>query len=93
MDRIYCKTCWLFPHENVSPGTSYAFQNPWSTTGLNNWRHLSQRSRSLESSTHHKEAYVIYEQYMSKQGDNRRSVARVFAEKNKLLAKYFGKTI
>ena len=29
---------------------------------------------------------------MKKQGDNRRSVARVFAGKNKLLAKCFGKT-
>ena len=40
MDRVYCQPCWLFSHENVSPGTSYALQNPWGTTGLNNWRHL-----------------------------------------------------
>ena len=30
MDRVYCHPCWLFSHENVSPGTSYALQ-----TGLN----------------------------------------------------------
>ena len=29
MDRVYCRPCWLFSHENVSPGTSYALQNPW----------------------------------------------------------------
>ena len=33
MDRLYCQPCWLFSHENVSPGTSYTFQNPWGTTG------------------------------------------------------------
>ena len=24
MDRVYFQPCWLFSHENVSPGTSYA---------------------------------------------------------------------
>ena len=35
MDRVYCQPCWLFSQENVSPGTSYALQNPLGTTGLN----------------------------------------------------------
>ena len=41
--RVYCQSCWLFCHENVSPGTSYALQNPWGTTGLNDWKHLLQQ--------------------------------------------------
>ena len=53
MDRVYCEPCWIFSHENVSPGTSYAFQNPWGTTSLNDWRHLLQQIRNHESSTHH----------------------------------------
>ena len=42
--------------------TSYALQNPWCTTGLNDWTHLSQRIRSPESFTHHADAGVIYDQ-------------------------------
>ena len=38
------------------PWTSYALQNPWGTTGLNDWRHLSQRNRSHEISTRHAQA-------------------------------------
>ena len=91
MDRLYCQPCCLFSHENVSPGTSYALQSPWSTTGLNDWRYLSQRIRNHESSTNHAEACVIYEQWRNR-WDNRRSFARVFAGKNKLLTKCFGKT-
>ena len=66
MDRVYCQSGWLFSHENVSPGTSYALQNPWGTTGLNDWRHLSRRIRSHESSTHQAEACVIYEQWRNR---------------------------
>ena len=62
MHRVYCQLCRVFSHENVSPGTSYALQNPWGTTGSNDWRHLAQRIRSHKSSTHHAEACVIYEQ-------------------------------
>ena len=91
MDCVYCQPRWLFSHKNVSPETSYGLQNPWSTTGLNDWKHLSQRIRTHESSTHHAEACVIYEQWRNR-GDNKRSVARVFAGKNKLLEKCFGKT-
>ena len=99
MDRVYCQPCWLFSHKNVSPGTSYALQNLWGTTGLNDWRHLSQQIRSHESSTHYAEACLtrlrmMRVSYMSngETGDKRRSVARVFAGKNKFLAKCFGKT-
>ena len=66
MDRVYCQPYWLFSHKNVFPETSYALQNPWGTTGLNDWRHLSQRIRSHESSTHHAEACVIYEQWRNR---------------------------
>ena len=66
MSRVYCQPFWLFPHENVSPGTSYALQNPWSATGLNDWRHLLQRIRSHESFTHHAEACVIYKQWRNR---------------------------
>ena len=90
-DRVYCKPCWLFSHENNSPGTSYALQNPWNTTGLNDWRHLSQRIRSHESSTHHAEACFIYEQ-----GRNRRiteeALLKFLLKKTKFWAKCFEKT-
>ena len=66
MDHVYCQPCWLFSHENVSPVTSYALQSPWVATGLNDWRHISQRIRSHESSTHHAEACVIYEQWRNR---------------------------
>ena len=79
MNRVYYQPCWLFSHENICPETSYALQNPWSTTGLNDWKHLSQRIRSHESSIHYAEACVIYEQWRNR--GCRRSVARVFAEK------------
>ena len=61
--QCYCQPCCLFSHKNVSSGTTYILQNPWGTTGLNDWRHLSQRIRSHESSTHHAEACVIYEKW------------------------------
>ena len=63
MDCVYCQPCWLFSDQNVSPETSYVLQNPWGTTGLNDWRHLSQRT---ESSTHHAEACVMYEQWRNR---------------------------
>ena len=75
MDRIYCQPCLLFSHENASPGTSDSLQNPWGTTGLNDWRHLLQRIRSHESSTHHAEACVIYEQWR-----NRRTIEEALHE-------------
>ena len=65
-DRVYCQPGWLFSYENVSPGTSYALQNPWGTTVLNNWRDLSKRIRSHESFIHHAEACVIYEQWRNR---------------------------
>ena len=40
--------------------------NPWGTTGLNDWRHLSQQIRSHENFTHHAEACVIYEQWKNR---------------------------
>ena len=66
IDRVCFQPCSLFSHKNVSPKTSYALQNPWSTTSLNDWRHLSQRIRSHESSTHHAEACVIYKQWRNR---------------------------
>ena len=66
MDRVYCQPCWLFSHKNVSMATSCPLQNPWGTTGLNDWKHLSQRIRSYESFTHHAEACVIYEQWRNR---------------------------
>ena len=68
MDRVYCQLCWLFSHENVSPETSHALQKSSSsgTTGLNDWKHLSQRIRYHKSSTHHAEACVIYEQWRNR---------------------------
>ena len=57
----------LYALNFVSSGTFYAFQNPWGTTGLNDWRHLSQQIRSYESSTHHAEACVIYEQWRNRE--------------------------
>ena len=67
MDHVYRQPCWLFSYENVSPGTFYALQNPWGTTGLNEWRHLSQRIQSHKSSTHHAEACVIYQQWRNRE--------------------------
>ena len=66
MDRVYCQPSWLFFHENVSPGASYGLQNPWGTTGLNDWKHLLQRIQSHDSSTHHAEACVIYEEWRNR---------------------------
>ena len=69
IDRIYCQPCWLFSCKNASPsrpGTSFSLQNPWGTTGLNDWGHLSQRIRSHETSASHAEAFVVYEQWRNK---------------------------
>ena len=60
MGRVYCQPCWLFFNEN---GTSYVFQNPWGITVVKDWRHLSQEMQGHESSAHHAEACVIYEQW------------------------------
>ena len=60
IDRVYCQPCWLFSCKNASPsrpGTSFSLQNPWGTTGLNEWRHLSQRIRSHATSASHAEAW------------------------------------
>ena len=62
MKRVYCQACWLFSHKNASPGTSNALQNPWGTTGLKEWRHLSQRIGGHKSFAHNSEACVVYEQ-------------------------------
>ena len=66
IDRVYCQPCWLFSCKNAPPsrpGTSFSHQNPWGTTGLNDWGHLSQRIRSHETSASHAEACVVYEQW------------------------------
>ena len=46
INRVYCQPCWLFSCKTAPqsrPGTSFSLQNPWGTTGLNDWGHLSQR--------------------------------------------------
>ena len=66
IDRVYCQPCWLFSSKNAPPsrpGTSFSHLNPWGTTGLNDWGHLSQRIRSHETSASHAEACVVYEQW------------------------------
>ena len=66
IDRVYCQPCWLFSCKNAPPsrpGTSFSLQNPWGTTGLNDWGHLSQRIRSHETSASHAEACVVNEQW------------------------------
>ena len=84
MDRIYCQHCWLFSYEKVSPWDFLRTSKPWGTTGLNDWRYLWQRILSHESSTHHTEACVIYEQ-----SRNRTTIEEALHES--LLAKCFGK--
>ena len=71
--------------------TSYALQNPCVTTGLNDWRHLLQRIRSHESSTHHVETCVLYEQWRNR-GTIEEALHESLLEKNKLLAKRLEKT-
>ena len=66
INRVYCQPCRLFSCKTAPqsrPGTSFSLQNPWGTTGLNDWGHLSQRIRSHETSASHAEACVVYEQW------------------------------
>ena len=91
INRFYCQPSWLFSHENVSPETSYALQNPWGTAGLNDWRHLFSRIRSHERSTHYVESCVIYEQWRNR-GTIEEALHASSLKKHKLLAKCFGKT-
>ena len=66
IDRVYSHPCWLFSCKNAPPsrpGTSFSLQNPWGTTGLNDWGHLSQRIRSHETSASNAEACVVYQQW------------------------------
>ena len=66
MDRVYCRPAGYFLMKMSLQGLLNAIQNPRGTTGLNDCRHLSQRIRSHESSTHHAEACIMYEQWRNK---------------------------
>ena len=90
MDRVYFQPWWLFSHENVSPGTSYALQNPRGTTDINDWRHLSQQIQGQESSAHHVAVYVIYEQWRNR-GTIEEALHEFSLEKTNVLQN-FGKT-
>ena len=64
---------------------------PWGITNLSDWRHLSQRIQNHESSTHHVEACVKYEQWRN-MGTIEEALHESLLEKNKLLEKCFEKT-
>ena len=95
IDRVYCQPCWLFSCKNAlpsRPGTSFSHQNPWGTTGLNDWGHLSQRIE-VTKPPQVMRSHASYIRAMAKQQDNRRNIARVLTRKNKFLAKGLGKII
>ena len=43
INRVFYQLCWLFSCKNAPPsrpGTSFSLQNPWGTTGLNDWENF-----------------------------------------------------
>lgn len=55
LDETYCETCWLFADRSVLLG-----RPAWKT---NNWRNLSTRIHSHETSSVHTAACVVYDQW------------------------------
>lgn len=58
VDRVYCWTCRLY-------GTSKAQNNIFSTTGCNDWKHLSTRLKDHESCKVHLESEISRSMYIS----------------------------
>ena len=68
------------------------YNNPWCKTNPNPRLMTGGIYRSEFEAINTSCGGVCHIRAMEKQGDNRRSVAQVFAGKNKLLPKCFGKT-
>jgi len=51
---VYCLPCWIFPQKGSS-------ENPWNTSGINDWKHLSERIKSHETSVFHIDSCTVYE--------------------------------
>ncbi|XP_050524180.1 uncharacterized protein LOC126895898 [Daktulosphaira vitifoliae] len=58
-DVIYCLPCWLFPQKR-------SFENPFGTCGISDWKHLSERVKSNETSECHKNSCTVYEMWRKK---------------------------
>lgn len=48
-DFVYCLPCWIFPAKGTSG-------NPWGSCGVRDWKHLSERIKSHETSESHVES-------------------------------------
>lgn len=60
LDCVYCQPCWLFPQQQDTHG------NPtikFRTSGIRDWKHISERILSHEGSIIHARACVVYEQW------------------------------
>lgn len=53
-DIVYCLPCWIFPRKGSS-------ENPWGTCGVRDWKHLSERIKSHETSDCHLDSCTMYE--------------------------------
>lgn len=52
LDRVYCQPCWLFPQHS---------EKTFGSTGLNDWKHLSDRIKTHKQSDDHILSCVIFE--------------------------------
>ncbi|XP_051168609.1 zinc finger MYM-type protein 1-like [Leptopilina boulardi] len=59
LDCVYCQPCWLFPQEAVAVSSAH---NVW-IRGVRDWRHLSERIKSHETSQNHTNSCLLYEQW------------------------------
>jgi len=57
LDAAYCKPCWLFAYRNDPH-----YHPAWST-GIRNWRELSQKIKLHATSSVHVQSCVVYEQW------------------------------
>ena len=62
LDCIYCLPCWLFPQQQE--GHAHVAQSQrFSTSGVRDWKHISERIISHEGSRAHARACIVYEQW------------------------------
>lgn len=59
---VYCLPCWLFSSD-IPKAQDQCNVSLFSTTGVRDWKHLSERVASHEASRNHANSCVIYEQW------------------------------